>query len=110
MSNLEERIENIEKNITEINEKLDLILKTINKDLTNDCKKMAKHIDFVEGVYENVKHPLNFICSKVTPLITNTEKETKTIENCRNYEIGIIESELDEFDPEGFLHDSDSEV
>ena len=108
MSDLEERVENIEKNIIEMNEKLDLIIKTINKDLTNDCKKMAKHIDFVEGVYENVKHPLNFICSKVTPLITNSEKASKTIENSRNFEIGIVES--DDFDPEEFLHDSDSEV
>ena len=109
MCDLEERIKNIEERIEEMNQKMDLILQTINKDLSEDCKKMAKHIDFVEGVYENVKHPLNFICSKVSPLIASTDKENKAIEDGRNYNIGVIEGELDEFDPEGFLNDSDIE-
>ena len=109
MCDLEERIKNMEERIEEMNQKMDLILQTINKDLSEDCKKMAKHIDFVEGVYENVKHPLNFICSKVSPLIASTDKENKAIEDGRNYNIGVIEGELDEFDPEGFLNDSDIE-
>ena len=107
MSSIEERIENIEKNIEDMNEKLNRILEILNKDLTGDCKKMAKHIDFVEGVYENVKHPLNYICSKVTPLLSSSDTEPRRIDSNRRYEIGPIESELDEFDHDGFLDDSD---
>ena len=29
---------------------------------------MGSHIDFVENVYDNVKHPLTFICNKVKHL------------------------------------------
>ena len=30
-----------------------------------ECKKMGTHIDFVEQVYDNVKHPLGYICNRV---------------------------------------------
>ena len=35
------------------------------KGLSEDCKKMSEHIDFVENVYENVKNPLGFLCNKL---------------------------------------------
>ena len=31
----------------------------------SECKKMGGHIDFVEEVYDNVKHPLGYICKKM---------------------------------------------
>lgn len=107
MCDLEERIANIEKNIEEINVKISQILETMNKDLTKDCKKMAEHIDFVENVYENVKHPLNYICSKVTPLISSKDRNNTMIEGGTNHR-GMIDSELDYYENnDDFFHDSD---
>ena len=34
------------------------------KTLKKDTDKMKDHIDFVEDVYQNVKNPLTYICSK----------------------------------------------
>ena len=44
-------MEDIKKDIKEINEKLD---------------KLAKHIDFVETTYTMVRNPLSYICSKLS--------------------------------------------
>tara|TARA_R110002074_G_C12088454_1_gene623694 strand:+ start:171 stop:359 length:189 start_codon:yes stop_codon:yes gene_type:complete len=43
-------MEDIKKDIKEINEKLD---------------KLTKHIDFVETTYTVVRNPLSYICSKL---------------------------------------------
>ena len=48
----------IETEIKKINNKLD-------GDLLNECKKMGSHIDFIETVYDNIKHPLSYICKQV---------------------------------------------
>ena len=48
------------------------VLKTlINLEKTQD--KMDTHIDFIENVYENVKHPLNFVTNKINNYISNEE-------------------------------------
>lgn len=70
---LNAKVENIEKEMKVINEKLDKILAL----LETDCKKMSSHIDFIEEVYDNIKHPLNFVMNKVTDLIS----DNKAIEN-----------------------------
>jgi hypothetical protein len=59
--NLENRIENIEKNIELINKKLDRLLELYEK----DCKKMSNHIDFVENVYDKVRAPFNFVMDTI---------------------------------------------
>lgn len=59
--NIETRIENIEKNIELLNEKLDRLLELYEK----DCKKMSTHIDFVENVYNRVRRPFNFLINTV---------------------------------------------
>ena len=45
--------------------KIDLILELLKKEIEPHCEKMSSHIDFIDKVYETVKHPLNYICSKV---------------------------------------------
>tara|TARA_B110000967_G_scaffold75553_1_gene78217 strand:- start:573 stop:809 length:237 start_codon:yes stop_codon:yes gene_type:complete len=55
------RFDNLEK-------KLDLILLLLENDVKPNCNKMSSHIDFIDTVYENVKNPLGFICSKVNYL------------------------------------------
>jgi len=63
--NTEEKIAEIEINISRMNEKLDKILFLLEK----DCKKMSDHIDFVDEIYDNIKHPLHFIMNKTSNLI-----------------------------------------
>ena len=72
----QERLINIENNIFKlddklktINDKLDMLLNTINNDVKTDCKKMSEHIDFIESIYENVKAPMDYICSKFNNLM-----------------------------------------
>jgi archaellum component FlaC len=56
-------LENINNRLTIIEDKIDEI-KRKQEDITNSSNKMDKHIDFIETVYENVKHPLNYISQK----------------------------------------------
>ena len=34
---------------------------------------MASHIDFVEGIYDNIKKPLNYLCDTITGMSNNTQ-------------------------------------
>ena len=47
---MQEKIDLIDLKLTDTNQKID-------EDLLKECKKMGSHIDFVENVYDNVKHP-----------------------------------------------------
>jgi hypothetical protein len=69
-NNLEKTNEKIDK----LELKVDKLDKSVNEDLYNECKKMGSHIDFVETVYDNVKHPLGYICKKVQYLTGNSEE------------------------------------
>jgi hypothetical protein len=64
--------------LNEINKKLDRIEERLIK-LERTQDKMDTHIDFIENVYENVKHPLNFVTNKINNYISN--EEPKQIEN-----------------------------
>ncbi len=50
--------------LNEINKKLDRIEDRLIK-LESTQNKMDTHIDFIEDVYENIKHPLNYVTNKV---------------------------------------------
>ena len=52
------RLKRIEDNIEEI-------LNILKGDVQPNCSKMGTHINFVENVYDNVKNPLGFFCSKL---------------------------------------------
>lgn len=64
ISVLEKKIDSLESKIDSLDSKLDEIINMVN-DNNKDCKKMTSHIDFINGVYENVKAPMNFICSNI---------------------------------------------
>lgn len=57
-----ERLDTVEKDLKEIDRKMDRILEIMEKDV----KKMSDHIDFVEQVYTNVKSPFLFLMNRVT--------------------------------------------
>tara|TARA_B100000900_G_scaffold324675_1_gene284362 strand:+ start:5017 stop:5280 length:264 start_codon:yes stop_codon:yes gene_type:complete len=51
-----------------VEEKVDEILSILKGNIQPNCEKMGSHIDFVENVYDNVKNPLGFLCSKINIL------------------------------------------
>lgn len=63
--------------LLEMNEKLDKILNKIEEidnklnKMDNSCTNMDKHIDFIDGVYQQVKIPMDYAVSKVNMLISN---------------------------------------
>tara|TARA_B100000963_G_C22553924_1_gene638145 strand:+ start:261 stop:521 length:261 start_codon:yes stop_codon:yes gene_type:complete len=82
----ENKIDQLEKKLNQIEEKIDqLIMKNdqlytiIVEDLKPNCNKMSTHINFVEGIYDNVKNPLGFICNKINYL--RVDNQTYNLEN-----------------------------
>jgi phosphomevalonate kinase len=71
MNSVENRLSELEKQYSRIEEKLDFIISIFQKDVAPNCEKMSGHIDFVENVYENVKNPLGYLCNKVGSFIGN---------------------------------------
>ena len=70
-NSIENRIFELEKQYSRIEEKLDFIISIFQEDVAPNCEKMSGHIDFVENVYENVKNPLGYLCNKVGSFIGN---------------------------------------
>lgn len=80
-NSIENRIFELEKQYSRIEEKLDFIISIFQKDVAPNCEKMSGHIDFVENVYENVKNPLGFICNKVGSFMG--KNETYSLDNVK---------------------------
>ena len=53
-----------------------LTLIEIVKKLDKSCSKMDDHISFVEGTYETLKTPLDFITTNVNKMIGNQKTGT----------------------------------
>ena len=66
---IKKELKEINNTIKTMNTNIEELKNKIDKDVTTECKKMGAHIDFVEAVYERVRHPLGFICNRVTNLI-----------------------------------------
>ena len=64
----------LEKKIDDLDSKMDIIIELL-KDNNKDCKKMTNHINFINGIYENVKAPMNYICNSINKNIL-TDKKT----------------------------------
>jgi glycerol-3-phosphate responsive antiterminator len=73
----------IEEKLTDLTEKVDAISEELGM-VKTQTSKMDSHVDFVNGVYQKVEAPLNYVCDKVSRLIGNgseTQKKLKEIEN-----------------------------
>jgi len=68
---LNNKVDSLEEKIEKLSEKID-------GEVLEECKKMGSHIDFVENVYDNVKHPLGYICKKIKGL-TGSDSEQYTL-------------------------------
>jgi len=65
---IKDKLTDLESKMNDIDLKLCTILELLQTDIRPNCNKMSSHIDFVDNIYENVKHPLGFICSRVGKL------------------------------------------
>ena len=66
MSDIIDKINNLEKKINSLEIKIDLILEKLDSTIIDNCNKMGNHIDFIENVYEKVKYPLEYVTNKLT--------------------------------------------
>jgi archaellum component FlaC len=62
---IDSKINDLNDVMDAMNDKLDKLLPQFEIQSTN-CKKMSDHIEFVETVYEKVKHPLNYMINVVS--------------------------------------------
>ena len=83
-SDIYETLQSINKRLDSIEEKIDTINIKIDTDVVNECQKMGSHIDFIEKVYENVKHPLGYITNKIKFLTANEEKNKYQLPNIKD--------------------------
>ena len=65
------KLDSLEEKINDLDDKLSDILILLERDVKPNCNKMSNHIDFVDNVYDNVKNPLDFMCTKVNVLSGN---------------------------------------
>lgn len=65
MNTINDKINDLDATMITINDKLDKLLALFETQST-DSKKMIDHIDFIETVYEKVKHPFNYIMNAVS--------------------------------------------
>lgn len=83
LTNLNNTLEDTTKNIEIMERKIDQLVEKIDGEVLEECKKMGGHIDFVEEVYDNVKHPLGYICKKIGYL-TGPGEEQCTLTDLNN--------------------------
>lgn len=57
----------IREDIEDLKRTVEQLTKAVNR-LTESCSKMDQHIDFVEGTYETLRSPLDFLARQVNRL------------------------------------------
>ncbi len=87
LEGINSKINNLEKKMECIDKKLDFIIEFFEKDVKKNCDKMGEHIDFVENIYDNVKNPLGYLCSKINYLSGRDKRFTLTdVENNSDFD------------------------
>tara|TARA_Y100000389_G_scaffold200460_2_gene240948 strand:- start:12971 stop:13243 length:273 start_codon:yes stop_codon:yes gene_type:complete len=74
LSHLEEKLSHLEEKVDNLKPKLDKIIFILENDISSQCYKMSKHIDFIDTVYDTVKKPLGFVCNRVMSLMGTTQR------------------------------------
>ena len=64
--NIESILQNIQKRLENIENQLGLLNDDIRDNVKPETAKMSNHIDFIERVYDKIKSPMQFICSKMS--------------------------------------------
>ena len=69
------KLEDTTNKLETMENKIDNIYIKMEGEVLEKCTKMGEHIDFVEEVYDNVKHPLGYICKKIGYLNGSSKKQ-----------------------------------
>lgn len=75
---MEEKINKIEQKLEDLDKKIERLTSLIQNHVVADCNKMSEHINFVETIYDNVKNPLGFLCSKINFYVGNDDRYSLT--------------------------------
>lgn len=62
-SDLESRLDRLEAKVDQILQQIEQLMTTMDT-TKQSCAHMDGHIEFVESVYEKLRHPLNYISDK----------------------------------------------
>ncbi len=82
LENVENRLEKIDQTLIRLNSSVELLISKLERkddEMLQECKKMGAHIDFIENVYDNVKHPLGYICNKIKYVTGNNYNLTNNL-------------------------------
>ncbi len=66
--------------LNDINKKLDRIEERLIQ-LEKTQNKMDTHIDFIEDIYDNIKHPLNYVTNKINNYLQYTDSNNLELNN-----------------------------
>tara|TARA_B000000475_G_scaffold226273_1_gene190499 strand:- start:1528 stop:1794 length:267 start_codon:yes stop_codon:yes gene_type:complete len=84
-----------ETKVIELETKLNEMMKKLER-IEEGTSRMAKHIEFIEGVYGTVSAPMFWICNKVNRLrgeIKEATPPTLENENEKTKEMNILEQD-----------------
>ena len=84
-----------EAKVIELETKINEMMKKLER-IEEGTSRMAKHIEFIEGVYGTVSAPMYWICNKVNKLrgeIKDATPPTLENENEKKKEIDILEQD-----------------
>ena len=78
LDEIKEMLLMLNKNIEKMHDKLDILCNNskLHEEVFSECKKMGSHIDFIESVYDNMKHPLNYLCGTINTISNNSNNKT----------------------------------
>ena len=71
-------LQKLQQEVRDMREDIQALTEQVRK-LTQTCGRMDNHIDFVDGVYETVRAPANYVLSRIGYGSTNLD-EQKAIE------------------------------
>ena len=74
-----DKIHDIHERVERIEEKLDKIINLLEHN-QKSADKMSDHIDFIDGVYNTVKSPLNTICNAVSRFTIQSNPQAQMLE------------------------------
>lgn len=74
-----DKIHDVHERIERVENKLDKIIILLENNLKTS-EKMSNHIDFIDGVYDSVKSPLNTICNAVSSFVITSNPQAQALE------------------------------
>lgn len=74
MDDIKKEMTELKKEMTDLKKEMQLLVEAVNK-VSDQSSRLDNHINFVEGTYDTLKAPLDFITRKVNLLSGRKELE-----------------------------------